>query len=390
MQQFEEAIAKALTDSYEKKLPEAVGLLLDARIKELGLDKVDRKFGMYPTDGEDEAKQLKKTKKERVAEFVKAVWRKDFQMLAKMNVKSMTEGTDSQGGFMVPEEFSSEVFRIVGDYGLVRKLSRVFPMRSDTYNIPTTTTSVTGYWPGEVTAITASTPVIGRAVLNAKTAAGITTMGKEFLADASVDVVDYLMELFAEELARLEDDQGLTGTGSPFTGVLGNASVNVVTAATGHDTLAELDLDDYRDCISQIKPSALRGAVWVMHRDLWALLQKKTENSQHVLHLTNPLITPGSSPEAISPVGTLWQYPVYLNDEMPNSTAASTKFVIFGNFRQGFFFGDRQQITMDIADQATVGSDNLWEKNMQGVRIAERVAMVLGLPTAFAVLKTAA
>lgn len=94
-------------------------------------------------------------------------------------------------------------------------------------------------------------------------------------------------------------------------------------------------------------------------------------------------------PTAIA--GTLWGYPVYLSDKMPtlSATAVSTKFIIFGNLKH-LFVGVRSDMVMSISEHATVGSDNLFEKNMSAVRVVARHAIAVGLPSAFACLKTAA
>ena len=43
-----------------------------------------------------------------------------------------------------------------------------------------------------------------------------------------------------------------------------------------------------------------------------------------------------------------------------------------------------------LADQATVGTNNLFEKDMIAIKATERVAITVAMPEAFAVLKTAA
>lgn len=375
----------ATVETLEKNIDEK----LEARIKALGLDKAEKTKIFSLKDTSAEAQDARKMK---VASFIKAVKTQDQSVLT----KAMSEGTGSAGGYLVPEEFAAEVARIEEDYGLVRKLCMLRPMKSDTRNVPTLVTSVSVTWPGEATAATASAPVFGSAVLSAKTMSGITVYSNELLEDADVDVVTELADLFAEALAGEEDKQGLNGTGSPFTGVLNNTSVNIVTAPSGHDTFAELDLDDYRDLISQVKTSCLPSAAFIMHRSVWGLVQKLKENSQHVTTFPNPAISMlgdqvgAGNGFGLRPAGYLWGYPVYLNDQMPSTTAVSTKVVIFGSLKKGLFFGDRKQMTMKISEEGVVGGVSLLETNQAAVRFTERIALVVGLPTAFAVLKTAA
>lgn len=386
---------KLSKEKFEKLLTDVTKTALESKIKELGLDKIDRKFGMYPAgfSGKTEEELAKMDKKERVAQFIKAVYHKDMATLGSM--KAIEEGTGSAGGFQVPEEFAAELNRIAEDFGLIRRLARRLPMGSDTLNVPRLASSVSVTFPGEGIAGTPSDPVWENVALIVKTAVGLTVASNELLADANISIVDMLTELFAEALAGTEDEQGLVGVGAPFTGVLGDAGVNVVDLGAGDIDFVDADLDDYRDMISKIKPLALGGAAYIMHREVWADVQKKKDNdaAYHLSAATPALITQGALAGAIGGVivGTLWGYPVLLSEKMPAiaDTAVSTKFVMFGNLSH-FWFGDRQQISLSISDSATVGADSVFEQNQSAVRVTERLALAVGLPEAFAVLKTAA
>lgn len=381
---LEESLEKNFSE-LQKQIDEKIAESLDAKVESLGLNKVNKTMPAGD-GGEFEAKT-------KIASFIKAIATGD-----RVAVKDMTEGTDSTGGFLVPTELYAGVMRIMEDYGLARKFATVFPMKSDTLNVPTISSSVTVYWPGEATAGTASQPVYANAALAAKTAVGLTVVSNELLEDASVSIVDHLLELFAEALASAEDDQALTGTGSPFTGILAHASVNVTTMASGVTTFAGVTLDYLRDLIAQVKSSVLPSSAFIMHRTIWNKVQQLTDDSKHVSTFFNPIVSMNGAlvgagnGAGLQPAGYLWGYPVYLNDQMPANadTAVSTKFIIFGSLKKGLFMGDRKQMTLKLSDSASVGTANVFEENQSAVRITERVAIVLGLPTAFAVLKTAA
>ena len=103
--------------------------------------------------------------KGRMASFIKAVYHKDAASLS--TLKAMTEGTGSAGGFIVPDEFATEVNRVVEDFGLVAKLARKFPMGTDTLYVPRLASSGTVSVPGEATAGTGSQPVFEQFTLAA-------------------------------------------------------------------------------------------------------------------------------------------------------------------------------------------------------------------------------
>lgn len=382
---FEESLGKQF-ETLEKQIDEK----LEKRLEALGLKDI-KKLEFKGGENSEEARMVAKVKS---LNFIKALTAKD----GGASMKGLTEGTGSAGGYLVPQEFADEINRIELDYGLVRKFCYVKKMKNDVLNVPTLSTSVTVYWPGEATAGTASTPVLANVPLTAKTLVGITVYSNELLEDADISVVNELTDLFAEAFAGEEDKQGLVGTGSPFTGILSSSDVTVVTMGSGQDTFAELTLNDLRDLITNVKSSVLPTSAYIMHRSVWGIIQKLTDNSVHVSAFQNPIVpfpSPSNSGGAgdgfgLKPAGYLWGYPVYLNDQMPSTTAVSTKYVIFGSLKKGLYMGDRQQMTLKISEEGVVGGVSLLETNQAALRCTERVAIAVGLGAAFAVLKTAA
>lgn len=379
---------KLTRDELTTMMSEVVKGAMEEQTKRLGLDKIDRKFGGY--FGMTDEKLASLQGKEKTAQFFKAVYNKDLSTLASM--KAMNEGTGSAGGFIVPDEFASEVNRIVEDFGLIAKLATKYPMGSDTLNIPRLSASVTVSYPGENTAGTASQPTLENVQLLAKTIVGITPMSNELLADSNVNLVDLLAQLFAEAIAGTMDVQGFTGTGAPFTGIFGDAGVTVVTPSAGNSTFTLCSTpDNFRTLISQVKPWALSGSAFFMNRAVWELVQvkKASTGGDYFASTVNPVVSGSGVAGMNAPAGSLWGYPVYLTDKITGTTGVSTKFAIFGNLKH-LYVGERGGMTVDISREGVVGADSLFEKNMSAVRVTKRHAIAVGLPTAFAVLKTSA
>lgn len=387
-------LVKLLDEVGSKKAEEAVA----AALAKLGLDKTNTEPKFLGSSGKTAEQIQALAAKEKAAEFIKAVYRKDVGALAAFKA-TMNEGTGSQGGFLVPEEFAAEVFRVVEDFGIVAKLATKFPMVRDTLNVPRISAAVTVYWPGEATAGTASQPTLEQVVLSAKTLMGITPMSNELLSDANVAVVNLLVQLFAEAIAGEIDNQGLAGSGAPFTGILNDTGVTVVTLANsaGFSTFTGASTpDNARTLISNVKPWSLQGACFIMHRTVWAIFQtaKASSSGDYFISTFNPVLSGntaanGTQAFPLAVAGSMWGYPVLLSDKMPTSTAVSTKYVIFGNLAH-MFLGTRQDLAVSISQEATVGSYNLFAANMSAVRVITRCAVAVGLPAAFAVLKTAA
>lgn len=377
-----ELLVKSVTD----KLGEKVGEIVDSKLGEKGLNKIDRNF--FNVVDKEEISKMDRT--ERFSKFIKAVVAKDGAQ-----AKALSEGTDSEGGYLVPEETRNEILRVIEEYGIIRGLSRIIPMKRDTLNVPKLTSSVTVYWPGENTAADDSDPVFGNAQLIAKTAVGICVTSMELLEDADQDIEALLVDLFAEALGVEEDKQGLIGTGAPFTGVMVDAGVTVKTMDTGDTAFEDVDVDYLRLMMAGIKTSLRKGAVWVMSSGMWAIVQLlKDTDGKLICSVANSVVTGtnGALGGGLEIAGYIWGKPVYLSDSMPEiaDSAVATKFIIFGNFGKGFLFGDRKQVSIDMSGEATVAGKSTFEANQIAIRVKERIAEVVGIGSAFVVLKTAA
>jgi len=330
--------------------------------------------------GEPVIKQPEWYEKRKAAnDWIRAVHKGDRGTILELHKKGLIEGTDSLGGFLVPEEFRAEIVYFFEKYGIARRFCRVFPMSGDVLRVPTASSSVDVTWTGEAAAKTASTPAFGQVELQAKEASAYTVFSDALLADVSVDLVGWCSEQYANGFAYAEDYQLFRGTGNPFSGILVNSGVNTVDM-TG-DLFSDILLDELLEMIDAIATQYEDGSRWFMHKKAMLYLRKIKESTGGAYVLDRPA-------QSGQPT-TLWGYPVERTSVLPSTTAVSTEWVVFGNLKHAFF-GDRQTMTAKMIDQGTLNSVSMAETNQTALRVTERVAIVLGVPAAFATLKTAA
>jgi HK97 family phage major capsid protein len=341
--------------------------------KQLGMNRVDRKYGVFPGDAEDDV--LKMTKDERLKRWLRAVFTKDPAELIK--VKALSEGTPSAGGYLVPEEFRTDVIREAEKFGVIRREAFVFPISTDSLNLTAAIGVVTVAWTNEASQIAASDPSFGQLTLAVKKAAGITAMSNELFSDSQFPIVRYLAELFGEAIAGAEDEQAFTGTGSVFTGMLNASGIKTVTASGS--SIESFTVEDLLDLTMAVSSKYRIGARFYMHPVVFAVIRKlKGNDGQFIVQ----------SPREANQPATIWGYPVVEVDKMPSTDAPETSFVGFGNARRRCYFADRQQMTVAIGTEGTVGSDNLFEKDMSAVRVTERVGILWTLGEGLARLRT--
>lgn len=305
--------------------------------------------------------------------MLKHVYRKENEI-----VKTMTEGTDSEGGFLVPTEFRATLIRLIEAFGLVRRKATVIPMTREEMHIPKLASGITVYWPGEAGSITPSQPVFDRVTLTAKKMAALVPVSGELLEDSAIPIANLLITLFAESMAQEEDRVGLlgnTGGGDPFMGVINDASIGNLVMGAGDVGFDNLTADYLLDMTAQVATSALNGSGYMLNRTVLDKVRKLKDTSDNYIF---------QAPTASAP-GTIWGYPYDLTDTMPSmaASAVSTPFVIFGNMRH-FYFGDRRQVT--IAQSIHLG----FAEDLTYLRATERMAQSVAIGTAFVKLTTAA
>jgi len=311
------------------------------------------------------------TKKD-IKAFFKALVSKDY-----ITLKALSEGTDSAGGYLVPEEFVARVLDIASDVGYARRLGTVLTMTRDTLNIPKLASKPSVSWIAEGGQISTGEPTFGQVQLVAKKAGLIVPVTTELFEDSTVDVGQILSRIFAEALATAEDEQAFTGDGTVFTGILNVSGVNTVTMGSGDTSFDKLDATDLINLIAAVPSTVAPRSAFFMHRTILAHIKTLTDGSGNYLFDPNDR--------------TIWGYPVHTIDAMPKlaDSGADKAFVIFGD-PSWLYLGDRKQMSVALADQATVGSTKLFEQDMIALRVVERVAIAVPMPNAFAVLKTAA
>lgn len=347
-------------------------------------------------DEEDEAKavaQVGKMFRAMRTGDSKALDEVQSEIASDLQARGMSEGTDADGGYLVPVEFARRIERVSQEYGVARKLCRIMPMSTNKKDVPTSLANPTVALYGEGAAITDSKPTFGKVQLVAKKFGAIVVGTQELIEDNATDqaIWDFIADLLGEQFGVAEDEQVFTGdgTGNNLTGILvsSNAQLNTVTMATGDTTFADITADYLLDMVNAVASSARRKGVFVMHPEIFAYVQKlKDSNGQYIYRQPNATETDSDI------AGYVWNKPVYLSDAMPAAadTAVSTKFAIFGDLKKGCIIGDRRRITLKRLTEGTIGSTNLAEEDEEALRATSRMAFQVVLGDAIALLKTAA
>jgi HK97 family phage major capsid protein len=284
---------------------------------------------------------------------------------AENGIKSQTEGTNSEGGFTVPEVVSSSLIWLRNEYGIARRYSRIYPMTSDTLNVPNASTSTTTYYPGEATAITASDVVFSQVQLLAKKLAILTIVSKELNEDTVIDFGAMLAQDFAYGLALAEDAAAFQGDGTStygsITGIMpkikalsatyANIASMVVGASGSSSALSSLTLANWQSMVAKLQPYATNPR-WFMHKSVFY-----NGCADKLIALGGNAIMDIQNAYGTEP--TLFGIPISFVQNMPSATGASVDLAVLGDLSKGVAFGDRRGVSVEVSDQVKFIEDAL-------------------------------
>ena len=260
---------------------------------------------------------------------------------------AMSEGVDSKGGFLVPEQFEATIIDLRNDYGVARQKFKVESMVSDTKVVPRRTGGLTAYAVGEAATITASDKTFDNVRLTAKKWGVIARYSSELAEDAVIAIANDLGSEIAYAFANKEDECAFNGDGtSTYHGMIGikNALLagSEYTAASGNTAFSTLDMEDFLGMTAQLKSYAWKmgGPEWYIHRAGF---------SQSMERLS--LAAGGNTTANIAAGGqrTFIGYPVNFVEVMNSTLAAQTStegLCYFGNLKMGAMLGDRRGMAL--------------------------------------------
>lgn len=353
-------------DAEEKKLAKNLAKKI---VADLGLDQVSELSktvanlvkSQYPTDakltkilnGKDYIRDKDKlTPNEKIVGF--------FHSLVTGNehaTKALSEGTAADGGYLFPDEFLAEVIRDVAELNVMRSLVRIIPMRRDVMKIPELLSGPDVYWTAENAAKTTTTAHFSERTLTVKKMAAIIYASDELIEDSSeIDIVQLIIRMFAEKIADREEQAIVVGNGTTQPTGLETArsagSIAAVAASTH-------DFDDILTLEYSLPAKYSNQAAFIANRNTIKELRKLKDSQNRYQWQPSP---------AAGQPATLNGKPVYEVNYLPNGT------IYFGDFKQGYFLGDRKQMTVKI----TQDSETAFTKDQTAIRVVHRIAGNVG------------
>lgn len=278
-------------------------------------------------------------------------------------------GTDSEGGYLVPDEFEHTLVQALNEANFIRNHARVITTSNGLHKIPIVAAHGTAAWMEEEDAYTASDETFGQVNLDAHKVGTLIKVSEELLQDSAFDLETYMNEEFTRRIGDKEEDAYLNGDGTHKpTGILnstGGAQVGVTTASA-----TAITADEVIDLFYSLKAPYRKNAIWILNDDTIKAIRKLKNGAGD--YLWQPALKDGDVP-------TILGRP-YFTSQFAPTIEAGAKVMAFGDF-SFYWIGDRQGISFKRLNELYAGNGQV------GFLASKRLDGKLVLPEAVKVLQ---
>lgn len=279
----------------------------------------------------------------------------------------LSESSDEDGGFLVPEEFEKDIVSGLDAANVIRSIAKVITTHNDR-KIPVAVGHSVARWTAENAAYTESNPTFGQKVIDAYKLTDLIRISVELLQDAAFPLEEYIANEFARAFGAAEEEAFCvgSGTGEP-TGIFTENGGQVgVTAAANNAITA----DELINLVYALKAPYRRNAKFLMNDATISAIRKLKDGNG--VYLWQPSLQAGEPDKLLG-------YDLYTSPYAP-TVAVGAYTVAFGDFKN-YWIGDRAGRTVQRLNE-------LYATNGQiGYVATERVDGKVILPEGIQLLK---
>lgn len=244
-------------------------------------------------------------------------------------VNYLREGSLPDGGYLLPEEFDSELVAKLKENNVLRQISKVITTAS-THKISIVASEPAAAWVAEGADIPLTKPQFASKSLGAFKLAIASKFSNELLADSYFNLEAALIEIFSRSISTAEEESMVNGQGvtEPL-GIIPALSQSASSFITSNG--AEIRADDCIALYYTLERPYRASAVWLASDSAVANLRRLRDASQAFLW-TNSLVEGEPAQFLGRPIYTSPHLPAVSSGEVP---------LLFGDFQNFFVIGDR-------------------------------------------------
>lgn len=239
---------------------------------------------------------------------------------------SLSIGTDSEGGYLVPDEFERKLIDALQEENFFRTLATVIKTSSGDRKIPVVTGHGEAAWMDENGLYPESDDTFGMTSIGAFKLGTAIKVSEELLNDSVFDLEGYIATEFARRIGTKEEEAFLIGDGASKPSGVFNDAESGVTADS-----VNITFDDIMDLYHSLRIPYRSKAVWILNDTTVKALRKLKDGNNN--YIWQPSVQLGQ-PDLIL------NRPYYTSTFAPDLKAGN-KVIAFGDFSY-YWIADRQ------------------------------------------------
>lgn len=294
-------------------------------------------------------------------EYRRAFWKAMQNKYSYSVHDALQIGTDSEGGYLVPDEFESTLIDKLQEENIIRGLATIITSANGDKKIPVVASHGAASWTDEEGEYNEGDDSFGSVILSAHKLTSIIKVSEELLNDSAFNLETYIAQEFARRMAAAEEAAFINGdgTGKP-TGFLTSSETGVTSASA-----SAITADEIIDLYHSLRTPYRKNAVFITNDSTVKAIRKLKDSTGQ--YLWQPGLQAGHP-------DTILNRPIHTSAYMPE-IASGNKIMAFGDLSY-YWISDRQGRSFQRLNE-------LFAKNGQvGFRVFQRVDGKLILPEA--------
>lgn len=262
-------------------------------------------------------------------EYKRAFWNSMRNKNSYEIQNALSIGTDSEGGYLVPDEYEKKLVEALEDEVFFRSLATVIKTSSGDRKIPIVTSKGEAAWIDEGGQFPESDDSFGQTSIGAHKLATMIKVSDELLNDSVFNIEQYISKEFGRRIGTKEEEAFFIGdgTGKPI-GIFnktGGADVGV-TAAT-----ISITFDDVMDLYYSLRAPYRNKATWLLNDSTVKAIRKLKDGNGN--YIWQPSVREGE-PDRI--LNRPYRTSIYVPE-----LAAGNRVMAFGDYSY-YWIADRQ------------------------------------------------
>lgn len=262
-------------------------------------------------------------------EYKRAFWNSMRNKNSYEIQNALSIGTDSEGGYLVPDEYEKKLVEALEDEVFFRSLATVIKTSSGDRKIPIVTSKGEAAWIDEGGQFPESDDSFGQTSIGAHKLATMIKVSDELLNDSVFNIEQYISKEFGRRIGTKEEEAFFIGdgTGKPI-GIFnktGGADVGVTAATTS------ITFDDVMDLYYSLRAPYRNKATWLLNDSTVKAIRKLKDGNGN--YIWQPSVREGE-PDRI--LNRPYRTSIYVPE-----LAAGNRVMAFGDYSY-YWIADRQ------------------------------------------------